>query len=664
MRVAETSLSECCSARYLCCIESKSPSILFCSSAIIDSRWDKTDLYFDFFAARRASRSDSSFECLVFTNRSFSFSTFIFRTIEWSRTFSSRMSLYDLADGRHTGSDAATGSFRLDAAVRISRNMSDTSTDVFDDCESPNSHSCILHSKNFVCRAFMSASPTDSRWKICLGDLSITSSSPIHPQAAPASFEDSPSLRGCARAKVPVLSASVGAFSSWSGPLGRENACLNGRENVKANSLTKLQLEKWNLQDQIKILEAQVRSRDVLIQENQQLRDELTEAVSERDSFKQKYTELASKLSAFIKKEKADRKHVDSEICKTKKVCDSIELDRERILEEKNRLVEELDFFKAECIRLKDIASQSVDRESLERQKQDILQENSQLRLMLEDSIPKCLYQRLEHQLTETIATASSNGANLRELQIDNQRLLSRLNTLEVTEVQNSTRILELEKDLKHTQDTLTFARRQLLAEKESLEEKSSKTICDLQEKLQAMENRCRLCEQVSHDQTKLEEFARRVNHVRESSSAMKVEFLNMKRSVANAVQNNLEKILSFHHRVLKLIGHEINCIMAESGFLEDNPQAGLSESIEALRTLVIRLGRECKSARTAVDGWVGEVEALKLVVSEKDSIIDGLALRLSNFDKAKRAERASIARLRNSIESAERTLNASRLQD
>jgi len=518
----------------------------------------------------------------------------------------------------------------------------------------------------------MPGSPTDPRWKIHLGDLSVGSSSPIHPLGTSACFEESPAARGFHRVKPPITSISAGTFSSWSGPTGRENA--------KTNSLTKLQLEKWNLQDQVKMLEAQVRSRDALIQENQQLRDDLLETSTERDSFKQKYTELAHKLSVFLKKEKAERNQVDSEITKTKKECNSIEIDRERILEEKNRICEELEAVKAENTHLKAFMSQSVDRESLERQKQDILQENSQLRLMLEDSIPKCLYHRLEQQLTETVASASVHGASMRELQLDNQRLLTRLNTLEHEEAESCSKIQSLQKELKQSQEALLSARKYLIGQeeeakkiRESLEDKSAVALRTLQEEMKAMEVRCQIAEESleafrpgTNMRHKLEELAKQVLHLRESLGSMKVEFLNLKRSIANAVFRDVEKIIAFHQRNIKLVAHDINCIMAESGVFESEgtPHVGLSETLDGMRSLIVRLSRDWRNARSTAEQLMGEVASLKQSVSEKDSIIDGLALRLSNFDRAKRAERASLSRLRNSIESAERKLNASRLHD
>jgi chromosome segregation ATPase len=324
--------------------------------------------------------------------------------------------------------------------------------------------------------------------------------------------------------------------------------------------------------------------------------------------------------------------------------------------------------------------SRSVDRESLERQKQDILQENSQLRLMLEDSIPKCLYHRLEQQLTETVASASVHGASMRDLQLDNQRLLTRLNTLEQEDAESCSKIQSLQKELKQSQEALFSARKYVIGQeeeakkiRESLEEKSAIALRTLQEQMKAMEVRCLRAEEslkAYHPETnmklKFEELAKQVVHLRASLGSMKVEFLNLKRSIANAVFRDVEKIIAFHQRTIKLVAHDINCIMAESGVLENEgmPHVGLSETLDGMRSLIVRVSRDWRNARTTAEHLIGEVEALKQSVSEKDSIIDGLALRLSNFDRAKRTERASLARLRNSIESAERKLNASRLQD
>lgn len=500
----------------------------------------------------------------------------------------------------------------------------------------------------------------------------MTSSSPIENVQSPNSFEESPSLRRETKMRAPTTSISVGAFSSWGGTTGRENA--------KTNSLTKLQLEKWNLQDQIKTLESQVRSRDMLIQENQQLRDQLTETVAERDSVKQKYVELTHKLAVFLQKEKAERKQVDSVISRTKKECDSIELERERILEEKNRLIEEINSLNEETQRLKEIVSHSVDRESFERQKQDILQENSQLRLMLEESIPKCLYQRLEQQLTESVASASIHGASMREMQIDNQRLLGRLNTLELADAEHSTRNQTLQKDLRQSQSTIATLREEFHAQQEitnkESESRQAKYVEDLQKvqnELKEMTERCKLVENKSapvNDQMRVDETVKacrmQTKNLREALGTMKIEFLNMKRSIGNAVTRDLEKVLGYHTRLFKLVCHDLNCVLAESGVLapETGSRLDFTQSLDMLRAYIAKLRKEIKMGTDDTECLANEVGSLKSSLSEKDTIIDGLVLRLSNLNRAKKREQDALARLRTSVESAERKLNASRIHD
>ena len=514
----------------------------------------------------------------------------------------------------------------------------------------------------------MPGSPTGVKRLINLGDLSLTSSSPIETIQSLNSFEESPSLRAAMKTRAPTTSRSVGAFSSWAGP--------TGRENVKTNSLTKLQLEKWNLQDQIKTLESQVRSRDVLIQENQQLRDTLTETIAERDSVKHKYVELTHKLAVFLQKEKAERKQVDTEISKTKKECDSIEQERGRILEEKNRLIEEIDSLKEETQRLKELVSQSVDRESFERQKQDILQENAQLRLMLEESIPRCLYQRLEQQLTESVASASLHGASMREMHLDNQRLLGRLNTLEMSDAENAALNQSLQKELRQSQNTLAslredFRTQQEITKKErdSLEVKHAEDLGTLQDQLRNMRDQFKIAEAQAVSvrmENRLEVSMNQAKDLREAVGKMKVEFLNMKRSIANTVARDLEKVLAFHNRLFKLVSHELNCVMAESGSVvgEGGCRLGFSESLEILRACIAKFRKEIKMRSDDVECLASEVGLLKSTLSEKDTIIDGLVLRLSNFDRAKTRERDALTRLRTSVESAERKLNASRIHD
>lgn len=76
------------------------------------------------------------------------------------------------------------------------------------------------------------------------------------------------------------------------------------------------------------------------------------------------------------------------------------------------------------------------------------------------------------------------------------------------------------------------------------------------------------------------------------------------------------------------------------------------------------KLRKEIKLGTDDMDCLGNEVGLLKSTLSEKDTIIDGLVLRLSNLDRAKKREQDVLARLRSSVESAERKLNASRIHD
>jgi hypothetical protein len=146
----------------------------------------------------------------------------------------------------------------------------------------------------------------------------------------------------------------------------------------------------------------------------------------------------------------------------------------------------------------------------------------------------------------------------------------------------------------------------------------------------------------------------------------MKIEFLNMKRSIGNAVARDLEKVLGYHNRLFKLVCHDLNCVLAESGVLgpETGSRLDFTQSLDMLRAYIAKLRKEIKMGTDDMDCLGNEVGLLKSTLSEKDTIIDGLVLRLSNLDRAKKREQDALARLRTSVESAERKLNASRIHD
>ena len=85
----------------------------------------------------------------------------------------------------------------------------------------------------------------------------------------------------------------------------------------------------------------------------------------------------------------------------------------------------------------------------------------------------------------------------------------------------------------------------------------------------------------------------------------------------------------------------------------------GIFDTKHALFRL-IKQRRELKEAKEEIGEFFAENAELKSKLMEKDRLIDGMVVRMHNVEQIKKDETLVMAKLRNSIESAERKLRRS----
>jgi chromosome segregation ATPase len=314
----------------------------------------------------------------------------------------------------------------------------------------------------------------------------------------------------------------------------------------------------------------------------------------------------------------------------------------------------------------------------------DLKIENNQLRIMLEESIPKTLYTRLEQQLTDSIASATSNSSRMRELHSENQQLLSRLNCAEIHEMELESKIESLEDELTKLQQELDSAGHSNKATHDRVIKVHNSEIAKLTDQVQLYQERLAAAEAENHRLESLltniqessdidnrktlnqrKSILSQTRELRSAIESLKVHIFNEKRVFQNIYRTNIDKILSFHQRTMRVIGHELECIMAETGCINtDSPivKLGINESIVCIRECVISLLRDIKQADETVSELYHELDIAGSKIVEKDRLIDGLVHRMMNSDKIRRGDDEAIAKLKQSIEIAERKLNESRM--
>ncbi len=460
--------------------------------------------------------------------------------------------------------------------------------------------------------------------------------------------------------------------------------------NATSTSLAKLQMERWSLLEQVKGLESQVATRDMLIDENNKLRDELNEVETELARVRGKYKDMADKLSEYLTKEKTDRKSMESQILVSKRQMDAVTQENSRLESEVSNLRDELSRIKLSLI-------SSMDRGVHERQMSDIQNENAHLRTLLEETVPKSMLVRLETDLTEKLANATNNNIHLRELQLTNTRLNTEIDELSQQHCRKTEQVRELEESVESHRDQLAQLKAeavQIIDEKDLELQKfkatAEKEICLIQSELEStkdtvttLENKLKkkaldLIEARNELKFSMELLSqvkpvmgRSVRLLREELEQLRNTIAQEKRSLFQSFSGQLDALANKQDNYYKNVLREITSILMECVPLEglpkiDSARSGTGKLLDTIATVkeyLLDTRDENKVHKIQITQCMSENEILISKIREKDKLIDGLIVRMSRQEQERRRESAAVMKLRNSIKAAEDSLSNGKVQ-
>lgn len=496
---------------------------------------------------------------------------------------------------------------------------------------------------------------------------------PRLPARGRVSFGDSPIQRSRSAPKGALIASQEVALQ------------VRASASPASTSLAKLQMERWNLLEQVEGLESQVATRDMLIDENNKLRDELNEVESELNRVRCRYQEMADKLTEYITKEKIDRKSMESQIFQSKRQVDSITQDNTRLENEVSNLRDELS-------RIKSSLSSSIDRGVHERQMSDIQNENAHLRTLLEDTVPRAMLLRIETELSEKLSAVTHNSIHLKELQMSKTRITAELEDLCQQNAKKSETIEELEYSIEAHRDQLA----QLKAEAvEIIDEKdlelqkykatAEKEICLIQSELEStkdtvtgLENKLKkkaleLHESRNETKLTLESLTRLksivgrfTRHFRDELDRIRSTLQLEKRSMMQCFSTHLDTLISSQDNYYKGVLREVESMADFNVSQTDSARTGsgrLLDAIASLKEVLIETRDENKLQKAELNERMSDNEALKARIREKDKLIDGLIMRMSKQEQDRRNENAAIVKLRDSIRAAEHSLSSGKVR-
>lgn len=428
--------------------------------------------------------------------------------------------------------------------------------------------------------------------------------------------------------------------------------------------------------EHVKELEVQAGTRDMLLEENNKLRDELNSVETESERLRTKYREMTEKLNEYMSREKSDRKSMESQILCTKRESESL-------VSENSRLEAEVVHLRDELCRIRSSLTSSIDRGVHDRQLLDIQNENTHLRTLLENTIPKSMFTRLERDLTEKLSLATNNNMHMREIQLANSKLVHERQELEESNAKKIETIHRLEECVDTLRDQLALLKAEaveIIDEKDleiqKFKSTSEKEMFILQSELETQR------EVVSQLESKLkiksiemersvsrtdevvrlrEVVAKTVRVLRNEFEAFKDDIMQEKRTLANHVIHQLNTIVSMHESFKNRIERLVRTMVIDCG--GEHTSGDVVHAMNCLRDIVHGLRNKNTNLTTQLTHAAHESELLRNKVRDKDKLIDGLIVRMSKQERDRRNENIAMNRLRDSIQAAENSLTNGKLE-
>ena len=451
-------------------------------------------------------------------------------------------------------------------------------------------------------------------------------------------------------------------------------------------SLSQAKMDQWSMSERVKILEAQLRDKEEVMHENAQLREELASSEKERVRTRERFVEMNDRLKGFISKEQSDRKAMEVELAEARERMRNAVNERDHTMQENAMLRRENELVQEEIVKIRQINADCIDRSVHDRILADTRRENDQLRASLTESVPKAIHERTVSQIAELNHLVSARTRELLNKEKEKASVDQRMKAADERDTANQKLIEKLRDELvdmermnegfskKFVQVERQLARHIPIEDIEAMRLElvdSQKRVNQLMSELTVRAEKDKrisletsiLSQSIDMVRSEKVRLLKQVRALKEDTELVKLSVRNQRIEFNDVLRRQIFAIQAHFQGDINHLVNGIWNLLRQMSLVEaewESPQT-LTDAVTVLRSVVKSAVEDLRAAKE--DCYIAKSHVAKLLAKcgEKDDAIRKLNAKLVAVDAGKMQHDSMLSKLRESVESAELRLSASR---
>lgn len=451
-------------------------------------------------------------------------------------------------------------------------------------------------------------------------------------------------------------------------------------------SRSQAKIERWSMNDKMRVLEEQVGDREEVFRENMELKERVRVTEQEHERLRERFSDMNSQVKALMQRDESIRSKSEADLAEAREKISALGYERDQTAHENSRLKRDLDLIQEELARVRELASETIDRKIHSRIVGDLKNENDKLRKCVEESVPRAVHERLVIQFEESSHTLIEKSRESVELQRELTRYCSRLKCAEDAESTSRNTISKLKDELIEADNSNDRFSRQLIELERMVasKNKSSNALNELEHmKSELAESQKRMNVLLSELSFKaanekrlgLEasflnqsmEIARsdkakmlaRLGAMKEESRILKLAIENDRSEFGESLKGGIAEIQNKFDSSIQQLIHGVWKLLTQFRLVDDSWEKPdrVTDLVVVLKAALTATTNELNRYKS--DYEIASTELAKLVArcTEKDGHLRNLSSKLSVLEATRISEDLVMSKLRESIESAESRL-------
>ena len=439
-----------------------------------------------------------------------------------------------------------------------------------------------------------------------------------------------------------------------------------------SSSLAQAKVERWSLYERVKELEELLRDRDEIVRINLDLRDRLEQSESDRGTMFAQQEKLIEQLKRFRSKEENTVKGNAEEMRILQENLHTTTLEKDRLVRESSRLINENKIFQEELERMQESILQMIDRTVHERIVEDLRNEIVSIRKSLSETVPQSIHERLISQLAESKSLFDEKSSELIQLKDEIMKHENQLNGHRNFEANLKSKISLLEEENKSLKETIEKLQGDIGLSKTLIEDgrKYRLTAEALKESVKRstelsmqQDRRDSLVDELQIDLENLRKIRQFETEVHEKT---RLQVASLKHDMMSLRKITVDQSVAFHDSIAVVFETLMNergmdtrdiistiwRMLDKLGFIpNDWPcPAGVDELVHTLKTTLAQVASEV--SRTATESALVQRE-----LNRRDHELRELRMMIENLERTRGEEKRAISNLRSSMEAAEQRI-------